>query len=147
LKDSLHLEWLEEAKRKAEEEEDKTSTWTQWWLTDSTPTRRANSHAHESLTHTLPDDDLHETPGTAPRHHLFHQWSSSSTALPMTTSCRPLHVAPSTTITRRITHDGVLAVSTWSLRRPTVAHLEGLVESPPRASVASNLWPRSDTNC
>jgi hypothetical protein len=29
LKDSLHLEWLEEAKRKAEEEEDKTSTWTQ----------------------------------------------------------------------------------------------------------------------
>jgi hypothetical protein len=69
-----------------------TSTWTQQRLTDLTPTRRANLHAHDSLTHTLPDDDLDKTPNTAPRHHLSHQRSSSST-LPTTTPCRLLRVA------------------------------------------------------
>jgi hypothetical protein len=107
------------------------STWTQRRLTDSTPTRRANLHAHDPLTHTLPDDDLHETPGTAPRHHLSHQRPSSSTALPTTTPCRPLHVAPLNTITRRLADDDVLAIFTWSLRRPTIARPEALVGSPP----------------
>jgi hypothetical protein len=51
-------------------------------------TQRANLHAHDSLTHTLPNDDLHETSGTTPQHHLSHQRSSSSTALPATTPCR-----------------------------------------------------------
>jgi hypothetical protein len=112
-----------------------TSTWTQQRLTNLTPTRRANLHAHDSLTHTLPDDDLHEAPGTAPRHHLSYQRSSLSTALPTTTSCPlppPSMLLHRTTITRRIAHDGVLAVSTRSLCRPTVARPETLVGSPPR---------------
>jgi hypothetical protein len=34
--------------------------------------------------------------------------------------------------TGRISHDGVLTVSTRSLHRPTIARPEALVESPPR---------------
>jgi hypothetical protein len=44
--------------------------------------------AHTSL----PNDDLHETPGTTPQHHLSHQRSSSSTTLSMTAPRRPFHV-------------------------------------------------------
>jgi hypothetical protein len=94
-----------------------TSTWTQRWLTDSTPTRRANLHAHDPLTPLL-DDDLHETPGTAPRHHLSHQRSYSSTVLPTTTPCRPLHSPP----------------------RGDSGRLPG-------ASSTLDLRPRSDINC
>jgi hypothetical protein len=65
---------------------------------------------------------------------------------------RQRHVASSmllhwTIFTRRISHDGVLAVSTRSPHRPTVARPEALVGRLPGASVASNPWPRSDTNC
>jgi hypothetical protein len=44
----------------------------------------------------------------------------------LSTSLRP------TTIVRRIAHDGVLAVSTKSLRQPMIARPEALVGSPPR---------------
>jgi hypothetical protein len=102
-----------------------------------TLTRRANLHAHDFLTHTLSDDDLHETPGTASRHHLSCQRSSSFAALPMAMSCRPLHVAPLNTITHRLADDGVLAIFTRSLRRPTIARPEALarVASPGQAQL------------
>jgi hypothetical protein len=89
-------------------------------------TRHANSHAHDPLTHTLPDDDLYEIPDTAPRHHLSHQRSSSSTAFTTTTPCRPLHVARPNMVTHRLAGDGVLTIFTRSLRRPTIAHPEAL---------------------
>jgi hypothetical protein len=36
---------------------------------DMTPTRRANMHTLDSSAHTLPNDDLDETPATVPRNH------------------------------------------------------------------------------
>jgi hypothetical protein len=80
-----------------------TSIWTQRRLTDSTTTARVDMHTLDSLTHPtpskttltkLPDGDLNKTPGTAPRHHLSHQRSSTNTTLLTTTPCRPFLVAP-----------------------------------------------------
>jgi hypothetical protein len=111
-------------------------------LTNLTSTRCANLHAHDPLTHTLSDDDLYEIPDTAPRHHLSHQRSSSSTAFMTTTPCRLLCVTPLSTITHRLADDGVLAIFTRSLHRPTIARPEALVESPPRGkrSFKSSTW-------
>jgi hypothetical protein len=48
-----------------------TSTWTN---DDSQSRRRLNVPTHTDLTlQTFSADDLDETPGTAPRHHLSHQ--------------------------------------------------------------------------
>jgi hypothetical protein len=86
---------------------------------------------------TLPDDDLDETPITAPRHHLSHQQSSSSATLPTTMPCRLLRVPPPSMITRRLADAGVLALFTRSLRRPTIARPEALswVVSPGQAQL------------
>jgi hypothetical protein len=125
-----------------------TSTWTQQRLTHSTLTRRDNLDAHESLTHTVPDDDLHETPSTAPQYHLSHQRSSSSTALSTTTPCHPLHVAPPS--------DNHLSPR-WHWHAYRLHPIASLTDDRPprgastdrllRASAASNLRPCFDTNC
>jgi lambda repressor-like predicted transcriptional regulator len=71
---------------------------------DTTTTHRldadsmCHSHGHDSLTHNLPDDDLDDTPRTAPQHHLSRQRSSTSNTLPTTTTCCPANqrtLAPS----------------------------------------------------
>jgi hypothetical protein len=105
---------------------------------DSQTQHQLNVPTHTHLTlQTLLDDDLDETPGTAPRNHLSHQRSSSSTTSPTTMPCRHLRVAPPSTITRRLTDDGVLAIFTRSLRRPTIARPKALawVASPGQAQL------------
>jgi hypothetical protein len=72
----------------------------------------------------------YETPGAAPRHHLFHQRSSTTGTLSTTMPCRPPPCC--SMITRHIAHDGVLAISTRLLHRPIVIRHEALVGSPPR---------------
>jgi hypothetical protein len=51
--------------------------------------------------------------------------------------CRHFRVAPPSIITRRLADDGVLAIFTRSLRRPTIAHPEALawVASPRQAQL------------
>ena len=45
-------------------------------------TTRAKVHTLDSVTHSLREDDLDETPDTVPRHHRSRQRSSTSTVLP-----------------------------------------------------------------
>jgi hypothetical protein len=107
-------------------------TWTQRRLAYLMLTRRANSHDHDSLNHTLPDDDLHETPGTA-----LGTTSPINDHPHPPPSRRQRPVAPSvlfrqTAIVRRLADDGIFTISTRSLRQPMVARPEALVRSPPR---------------
>jgi hypothetical protein len=110
------------------------------------PTRHANLHVHDSLRHTLPDDDLddsqHRTsasplPSTIILVHRFHDDNAMS----------PLRVAsPSGNRPppRRRRHVCCLhPVALLTDGRPP----RGASSPLPEASVASDFQPRSDTNC
>jgi hypothetical protein len=94
-----------------------------------------------------PEDEHDETSETTPRRHLSHQQSSTAANLQMTTPCCLLRVAPPS--------DGHLPPLPWRRARrlhpvapPTDNRPpQGASSRLPRASVASDLRPCSDTNC
>jgi hypothetical protein len=83
------------------------------------------------LTHTLPDDDLDETNGTAPRNHLSHQRSSTTIGFSTTTLCRLFQVTSPNDGHPSPPHNGMPAISTRSIHRPTDARPEALVVASP----------------